>query len=73
MCVRSSYQIFFKFAELYPQAGFPSELKALAIQHILIPIFKRAFDVGEGEQLIGGPPNPDVDNPNDCVSVFITQ
>nr|XP_018666778.1 transformation/transcription domain-associated protein isoform X1 [Ciona intestinalis]XP_018666779.1 transformation/transcription domain-associated protein isoform X2 [Ciona intestinalis] len=65
--------IFFKFVELYHEPSFPSDLKALAIQHIVIPVFRHAFDNNESEQLIGGPPNPEVDNPNDCISVFINR
>ena len=69
----SLLQIFFQFVEIYHEPNFPSDLKALAIQHILIPIFKYAFDHGDGEQLIGGPPNPDGDSPGDCISVFINK
>ncbi|CAK8696388.1 unnamed protein product [Clavelina lepadiformis] len=71
--IKQKRMIFFKFVELYHDPNFPSDLKALSIQFILIPIFKHAFETNEEEQLIGGPPNPDADNANDCISVFINR
>nr|XP_039255466.1 transformation/transcription domain-associated protein-like [Styela clava] len=66
-------KVFFKYVELFHDDAFPAELKAYALQYILIPMFKKTFENGEGEQIIGGPPNPESDNHNDCISVFINQ
>lgn len=65
-------QVFFEFVELF-HGNFPMDLKAYALQYILIPMFKTTFEAGEGENLIGGPPNPEADNVNDCISVFINR
>uniref|UniRef100_UPI00398EA1CE transformation/transcription domain-associated protein n=1 Tax=Pristiophorus japonicus TaxID=55135 RepID=UPI00398EA1CE len=63
--------LFFRFVEFY-DPNFGDELKAKALQHILIPAFQSSFDKGEGEQLLG-PPNPEGDNPESITSVFITK
>jgi len=67
------FQIFFKFVEVYHEINYPPELKALAIQYILIPMFKHAFEKNQAEQLNGGPPNPEADTTTDCISVFINR
>ncbi len=66
-------QIFVTFVEVYHEVGFSPELKALAIQYVLIPIFKHAFSNGLTEALVGGPPNPESDTSTDCISVFINR
>ena len=43
------------------------------IQYILLPCFQQSFEGGEGEKLIGGPAQPDQDNPDNIVSVFINK
>lgn len=43
------------------------------MQYVLIPCFQNSFDNGEGEKLIGGPPAPDQDNPDNVISVFINK
>ena len=43
------------------------------LKHILIPCFQHAFKKNEGEKLIGGPPTPDQDNPENIISAFITK
>jgi len=43
------------------------------LQHVLIPCYQQAFEAGHSENVIGGPPAPDQDNPNNVISVFITQ
>lgn len=43
------------------------------MQHILIPCFQHAFESGDGEKLIGGPPAPDYDYKENIISVFITK
>ncbi|XP_072415930.1 transformation/transcription domain-associated protein isoform X1 [Chiloscyllium punctatum] len=63
--------LFNRFVEFY-DPNFGDELKAKALQHILIPAFQYSFDKGEGEQLLG-PPNPEGDNPDSITSVFITK
>nr|XP_022312772.1 transformation/transcription domain-associated protein-like [Crassostrea virginica] len=43
------------------------------LQHILISCFHHPFEKNEGEKLIGGPPTPDQDNPENITSAFITK
>lgn len=43
------------------------------IQFILLPCFQQSFENNEGEKLIGGPAQPDQDNPDNIVSVFINK
>jgi len=38
---------------------------------VLIPCFAISFERDEGERLIGGPPSPDQENPDNIISVFI--
>ena len=38
---------------------------------MLIPCFAISFERDEGERLIGGPPSPDQENPDNIISVFI--
>lgn len=64
---------FFKFVELFCDANFPQDLKAKILQYILIPSFSVAFDRGEGERLIGGPPAPEQDLNENVMSVFINK
>ncbi|XP_054724829.1 transformation/transcription domain-associated protein-like [Uloborus diversus] len=64
---------FFKFVELFCDANFPQDLKAKILQYILIPSFAIAFEKGEGERLIGGPPAPEQDLNENVMSVFINK
>lgn len=64
---------FFKFVELFHDNSFPQELKAKILQYIIIPSFAVAFERGEGERLIGGPPTPDQDLPDNVISMFINK
>ncbi|GFR25610.1 hypothetical protein TNCT_594364 [Trichonephila clavata] len=64
---------FFKFVELFCDDNFPQDLKAKILQYILIPSFAVAFERGEGERLIGGPPAPDQDLNENVMSVFINK
>jgi len=41
------------------------------LQYVLIPCFAISFERDEGERLIGGPPSPDQENPENIISVFI--
>ncbi len=69
---------FFEFVRLWNlPAGDPKqlsqELKAKILQYVIIPCFSSSFDKGEGDALIGSPPAPDQDNPDNVVNTFINQ
>lgn len=49
------------------------KLKANILQYVLIPCFQHAFEQNQQQQLIGGPPQPDVDSPDNIISVFINR
>lgn len=49
------------------------DLKAKILHFVIIPSFAAAFEKGEDERLIGGPPAPDQDNPDNIISVFINK
>lgn len=36
-------------------------------------MFQVSFERGEGDDIIGGPPNPDQDSPDNVISVFISK
>lgn len=40
---------------------------------MIIPCCQHAFESGDGEKLIGGPPTPDQDNQENVISVFINK
>ena len=40
---------------------------------MIIPCCQHAFENGDGEKLIGGPPAPDQDNQENVISVFINR
>lgn len=63
--------VFFKFVELFHDQNFPQELKAKALQYVLIPMFQVSFERGEGDGLIGGPPSPEQDSNENVISVFV--
>lgn len=60
---------FFKFVEHFASDSMSQELKAKVLQMILIPCFAVSFD--KGHKIVGGPPSPYQDNPDNVVSVFI--
>jgi transformation/transcription domain-associated protein len=64
---------FFRFVELFHTDKISQELKARILQLIIIPCFAVCFERGEGDKLIGGPPAPQNDAPDNVVSVFITK
>lgn len=70
---------FFRFVELFPISTQPNstmlsqELKAKVLQFIIIPCFAVCFERGETNKLIGGPPAPNLDSPENIVSVFINK
>ena len=49
------------------------DLKAKILQFVIIPCFATSFEKQEGEELIGGSPAPDQDNPDNIISVFINK
>lgn len=64
---------FFRFVEHFPTNNLSQELKASALQLIIIPCFAVSFERGEGTKLVGGAPMPYQDNPENVVSVFISK
>lgn len=64
---------FFKFVEVFHDQSWSQNLKAKILQYIIIPSFADAFEKKEGELLIGGPPAPDSDLPDNLISVFINK
>ena len=40
-----------KFVELFHDKTFPQDLKAKALQFVIIPMFAASFDKGEGEKV----------------------
>ena len=43
--------VFFKFVELFHDKNFPQDLKAKALQYVIIPMFAVSFDKEEGDQV----------------------
>lgn len=64
---------FFRFVEAFGDSAFPQPLLAKVLQQLLIPSFAASFERGEGEALIGGPPQPERDSPDNVISVFINR
>ncbi|KAL1426892.1 hypothetical protein MTO96_000428 [Rhipicephalus appendiculatus] len=64
---------FFRFVEAFGDPAFPQPLLAKVLQQLLIPAFAASFERGEGEALIGGPPQPERDSPDNVISVFINR
>ncbi|XP_028033958.1 transcription-associated protein 1 isoform X2 [Bombyx mandarina] len=60
---------FFRFVEHFSNDAMSQELKAKVLQMILIPCFAVSFE--KGQKIVGGPPAPYQDNPDNVVSVFI--
>lgn len=44
-----------------------------ALQYVLIPMFQVSLERGEGDNLIGGPPNPEHDSSENVISVFVSK
>ncbi|XP_064401908.1 transformation/transcription domain-associated protein-like isoform X2 [Halichondria panicea] len=65
--------VFFKFVELFTDTEFPQELKGKILQYILIPMFTATFEEGKGDELLGGAPDPEHDNDENIISVFINK
>ncbi|XP_063882780.1 transformation/transcription domain-associated protein-like isoform X6 [Scylla paramamosain] len=64
---------FFQFVEVFEDISISQELKARILQYIIIPCLTVSMECGDGEKLIGFPPAPDQDHPENVVSVFITK
>ncbi len=64
---------FFELVRLWnlPESNLSQELKGKILQYVIIPCFAKSFDNGEGDALIGSPPAPDQDCPDNVVSTFI--
>eukprot|EP00094_Tigriopus_californicus_P003836 TCALIF_03692-PA protein Name:"Similar to TRRAP Transformation/transcription domain-associated protein (Homo sapiens)" AED:0.01 eAED:0.01 QI:3/1/1/1/1/1/3/160/3083 len=64
---------FFEFVRLWnlAESNLSQDLKGKILQFIIIPCFSLSFEQGEGDSLIGSPPSPDQDNPENVVSTFI--
>ena len=43
------------------------------LQYILIPMFSYTFEEGQGDALLGGSPDPEHDNEENIISVFINK
>ena len=66
-------KVFFSFVEIFSLPEHPQELKAKVLQYILIPMFAATFEEGKGDQLLGGPPDPEHDSDENIISVFINK
>ncbi|XP_049942725.1 transformation/transcription domain-associated protein [Schistocerca serialis cubense] len=64
---------FFRFVDVFHSPKMSQDLKAKVLQMILIPCFAESFERGEGEKIIGTPPLPDQENPENVVSVFVSK
>ena len=65
--------VFFKFVECFLNQSFPQTLKAMILMHLVIPMFEDSFKKNETNELIGGPPSPEQDSPNNVISVFLNK
>ena len=59
--------------EYFPDNQYDQELKAMILQHIIIPMFEESFKQGQTDDLIGGPPNPEHDSPTNIICVFVNK
>ncbi|VDI31742.1 Hypothetical predicted protein [Mytilus galloprovincialis] len=64
---------FFKFVDLFHDPSWSQDLKSKILQYVIIPCCQHAFESGDGEKLIGGPPTPDQDSQENVISVFINR
>lgn len=61
---------FFRFIEHFQGDAMNQTLKAKVLQAVIIPCFAVSFD--RGQKIVGGPPTPYQDSPDNVVSVFIS-
>lgn len=66
-------EAFAKFVSIFPDANYSQKLKAKILQFIIIPSFAHSFEKGLGEALLGGPPQPERENPSNLVNMFINK
>ncbi|XP_065666832.1 transformation/transcription domain-associated protein isoform X3 [Hydra vulgaris] len=71
--VEKKRNVFFKFVECFLNQSFPQTLKAMILMHLVIPMFEDSFKKNETIELIGGPPCPEQDSPNNVISVFLNK
>lgn len=64
---------FAKFVNVFHDPTYPQKLKAKILQYIIIPSFSHSFEKGLGEALLGGPPQPERENPNNLIHMFINK
>lgn len=64
---------FAKFVNVFHDPTYPQKLKAKILQYIIIPSFSHSLEKGFGEALLGGPPQPERENPNNLVHMFINK
>jgi len=64
---------FAKFVNVFHDPNYPQKLKAKILQYIIIPSFSHSFEKGLGEALLGGPPLPERENPNNLIHMFINK
>lgn len=64
---------FAKFVNVFHDPNYPQKLKAKILQYIIIPSFSHSLEKGLGEALLGGPPQPEKENPNNLVHMFINK
>lgn len=64
---------FAKFVNVFHDPNYPQKLKAKILQYIIIPSFSHSFEKGLGEALLGGPPQPEKENPNNLIHMFINK
>ena len=51
----------------------PTPTLTQILQYILIPMFTATFEEGKGDELLGGAPDPEHDNDENIISVFINK
>lgn len=66
-------KVFFRFVEIFNEEGYHPDLKAKIIQFILIPCMSYCFEQGLGDEFVGSPPMPDVDSPDNIVSLLLSK
>lgn len=64
---------FAKFVNVFHNPNYPQKLKAKILQYLIIPTFSHSFEKGLGEALLGGPPQPEKDNSNNLIHMFINK
>jgi len=57
--------------ECFQDQTFSQDIKAMILQHIIIPMFEESFKKGETDELVGTPPKPEVDIPTNIIHVFV--